>query len=120
MKSVRGIRGAITVSENTKEAILEASTTLLRELVEKNELDVHEICSIFFTLTQDLNQEFPAFSARKIGLTDTPLLCMTEISVPGSLEKCLRILIHVNTNKSQKAMKHLYLGGAQKLRPDLE
>ena len=89
-------------------------------MIAKNRLNVDDICSIFFTVTADLNQEFPASSARKIGLTGTPLLCMTEIPVPGSLEKCLRILIHVNTDKSQKEMKHSYLGGAQKLRPDLE
>jgi len=119
VRSVRGIRGAITVSENSKEAITEASTLLLREMIDKNDLNLDDICSIFFSLTQDLNQDFPASSARKIGLTDTPLLCMTEILVPGSLEKCLRILIHVNTDKTQKTMKHFYLGAAQKLRPDL-
>jgi chorismate mutase len=116
---VRGIRGATTAGENTQEAILESSTLLLKKMIEKNQVIIEEICSIFFSVTPDLDKEFPAKSAREIGLRDTPLICMTEIPVEGDVSKCIRILIHLNTNKAQKEMRPVYLGGAKALRPDL-
>jgi len=116
---VRGIRGAITVTNNTKEDILEGTTVLLDEIIKKNALILEDICSIFFTVTPDLDQEFPAKSARELGLSSTPLICMTEIPVEGSLKKCIRVLMHYNTDKLQADMQHLYLRDAAKLRPDL-
>ncbi len=116
---VRGIRGAITVANNTKEDILEGTTILLDEIIKNNDLILEDICSIFFTVTPDLNQEFPAKSARDLGLSSTPLICMTEIPVEGALNKCIRVLMHYNTDKQQSEMNHLYLREASKLRPDL-
>lgn len=115
---VRGIRGAITVDDNTKENILQETRTLLSELLVKNNLKQEDIVSIFFSLTHDLDAEFPAIAARQLGLTDTPLLCLNEIDVPGGLAQCVRILIHLNSDKPQSEMVHLYLKGAEVLRPE--
>ncbi|MGO0122729.1 chorismate mutase [Desulfothermobacter acidiphilus] len=116
---VRGIRGAITARENTREAILEATEELLVALAEANDLKVEDIASIFFTLTPDLNAEFPALAARELGWHHVPLLCTTEIGVPGSLPRVIRVLVLVNTDKKQEAIRHLYLREAVQLRPDL-
>jgi len=116
--SVRGIRGATTVELNEKEEILNGTQDLLGQLLKKNQIKSEDIVSIFFSLTQDLNAEFPAIAARNLGLTDTPLLCLNEIAVPGSLAKCIRILIHVNSEKPQTEMTHLYLRRAEVLRPE--
>lgn len=116
---VRGIRGAITVEENTKEAILEGTTELLKEMLETNNVPKEEICSIFFSMTSDLDQEFPAKSARELDLLYTPLLCMKELPVKSVISKCIRVLIHFNTKQLQKDIRHIYLRDAKKLRPDL-
>jgi chorismate mutase len=116
---VRAIRGAITVNENTREDILKATRELLNEIILKNELEQDDIISAIFTLTNDLNAVFPAVAARELGWTDISLMCTNEICVPGSLEKCVRVLIHFNTEKSNKDINHVYLKGAEKLRPDL-
>ena len=118
--ALRGIRGAITVKTNSKPAIVEATTRLLTAMIDANKLKKDEIASIIFTATADLNAEFPATAARKLGLNSTPLLCAKEIDVKTALKKCVRVLILYNTNKSQKQIKHLYLDGAKILRPDLE
>lgn len=117
--AVRGIRGAITVKNDTPNEIIEETTLLLKEMIEKNNVKTDEICSIFFTVTQDLKSEFPAVAARKLGLTNTPLLCMTEIPVEKALKKVIRILIQFNTDLPQKNIQHIYLKDAIKLRPDL-
>ncbi len=116
--SVRGIRGAITVDQNTSDAILDGAKTLLLALIEKNALDVENVASIFFSVTQDLNTEFPAVAARELGWTTTPLFCMTEIPVPNSLPNCIRVLLHVNSSLPQADMYHIYLRDAKALRPD--
>ena len=116
--ALRGIRGATVASDNTKEAILSATTDLLSQLIEQNTLAIEDIVTIFFSLTQDLDAEFPAVSARQMGLVDTPLLCLCEISVPQSLKRCIRILIQCNSDKAQKDMIPVYLKEAQTLRPD--
>lgn len=114
----RGIRGAITAENNTRTAILAATKELLLELIRANEIQVDDIASIFFSTTPDLNAEFPAKAARELGFVYTPLLCMNEISVPHSLSYCIRILMHVNTPKSQPMMRNVYLREAICLRPD--
>jgi len=116
----RGIRGATTVEANTKEAILEATKELLQAIVEANGLREEEIASILFTTTQDLNAEFPALAARLLGWAHVPLLCSHEMAVPGSLPRCLRVLMHVNTEKGPQEIVHVYLRGAKALRPDIE
>ena len=116
--SLRGIRGAITVKKNTRAEILSATKELLEQLIAANRIRPEEIASVLFSTTEGLDAEFPAVAARELGWTETPLLCMREIPVPGSLKDCLRVLIHLNTDKSQKEMKHVYLRDAVRLRSD--
>lgn len=116
----RGVRGATTVLANTPQAILEAATELLATMVEANGIRMEDVVSAFFTTTPDLNAEFPAVAARNLGWTEVPLLCGHEMSVPGSLPMCLRILLHINSNKSTNQVKHIYLKGAVALRPDID
>ncbi|HTE86172.1 MAG TPA: chorismate mutase [Dehalococcoidia bacterium] len=117
---VRGIRGATTVDSNTREAILDATTELLEKMVELNEVVVDEIASAFFSTSPDLNAEFPAVAARlTLGWHHTALSCMHEMDVPGSLPMCLRVMLHVNTNKRSDEVVHVYMRGARALRPDL-
>ena len=116
----RGIRGAITVSENTKEAIIAASKELLQNLMEANEVEISDVACILFTTTPDLNAAFPATAARELGWTNVPLLCGHEMNVPGSLSRCLRILVLLNTNKRNEEIVHVYLGDAETLRAEEE
>ncbi|MGE5594711.1 MAG: chorismate mutase [Hyphomicrobiales bacterium] len=116
---VRGVRGATTVSENTREAILEAARELLTAIVEANDINPEDVASATFTTTPDLNAEFPAVAARQMGWTFVPLMCGHEMGVPGSLPMCLRILLHLNTDKGPHDIHHIYIRGAAALRPDL-
>jgi len=116
---VRAIRGAITVPENTKDAILEGTRELLNEIINRNNIKQDDIISIIFSMTNDLNAVFPAVAARELGLTDVPLMCSNELDVPGSLKSCIRVLLHLNTDKANSEMKHVYLRNAVVLRPDL-
>ena len=116
--SIRGIRGAITVEANRPEPILEATTELLAEMMQANDLRVDDVASAFFTTTRDLNAEFPAVAARRLGWHDVALLCGHEMDVPGSLPMCLRILLHVNTEREPHGLVHVYLRGAKGLRTD--
>ncbi len=113
----RGIRGATTVERNDREEILTATTELLQLLIERNELQTEDIASAIFTMTEDLNAEFPALAARALGWTETALMCTREIPVPGSLGKCIRILLHVNTERSASDIQHVYIRDAVNLRP---
>lgn len=116
---VRGIRGAITVDSNTKKEIIEKTKKLLISLKRENNFIIEDIVSIFFSVTPDLNAAFPAQAARELGWDRVPLFDMQEINVPGSLPKCIRILIQINCQKSQTEIKHCYLRGAEILRKDL-
>lgn len=116
---MRGIRGATTVDANTKEAILAASKELLSAIIDANGVEMDDVASVFFSTTPDLNAEFPAVAAREMGWTHTALMCAHEMAVPGSLPMCLRILMHVNTSKTQGEMEFIYLRGAKVLRQDL-
>jgi chorismate mutase len=116
----RGIRGATTVTANTREAIVEATRELLDELVRANDIHSEDVASAYFTTTSELNAEFPAVAARNgLGWTNVALMCGHEMDVPGSLRMCLRILLHVNTERAQADVCHVYLRGAAVLRPDL-
>jgi chorismate mutase len=117
--ATRALRGAITVDNNTREDILEGTTLLLKEIIERNNLKTDDMISVIFTATPDLNAVFPAVAARELGITNVSLLDMQELSVPGSLQKCIRILLHFNTDKKNNELKHVYLRGAAVLRPDL-
>ncbi|MAT96429.1 MAG: chorismate mutase [Anaerolineaceae bacterium] len=114
----RGVRGAVTVKENSEEAILAATRELLQVIIKRNEMHPDDIASVYFTTTTDLNATYPALAARQIGWSDVALLCGHEMDVPGGLEMCIRVLIHWNTARSAKEIVHVYLREAQSLRPD--
>ncbi|MGB6369543.1 MAG: chorismate mutase [Atribacterota bacterium] len=116
---VRGIRGAITADNNSKKEIIEKTEELLTALKKENDFKIEDIVSVFFSATPDLNAAFPARAARELGWNRVPLFDMQEIEVPGSLPKCIRILIQINCRKSQTEIKHCYLRGAEILRKDL-
>ena len=115
----RAVRGAITVVHNDKEEILAAAGELLERIICENQIDKEDMVSIIFTLTPDLDAVFPAAAARQMGITDVPLMCMSEIPVAGALERCVRILLEFNTDKKLCDIRHIYLRDAVKLRPDL-
>ena len=117
--AVRGIRGAITAAANEKGAIVDATSRLLREILARNDVAVVDIAAVFFTTTPDLTAEFPAAAARQLGWTQVPLLCGHEMSVSDRLDKCVRVMMLVNTDSDQAGVRHVYMDGAQSLRPDL-
>jgi chorismate mutase len=121
---VRGIRGATTAFENTADSITEATEELLRELVTINDLDPQEIAFCYLTTTSDLNAEFPALAARKIGWLDVPLLCGHDMNIklpnPRGVPMCIRVLILYNTPRPQQSMRFAYLRGAQTIKADLD
>ncbi|MCX7704125.1 MAG: chorismate mutase [Planctomycetota bacterium] len=118
-RKIKAIRGAIKVSENTKESISSATIRLLRSIIEANNLEICDIISIFFTMTTDLNADFPARAAREVCGPSVPLLCAQEIEVTGSMPGVIRVLIHAETPLEGTETKHIYLDGAEQLRPDL-
>lgn len=120
MMICRGIRGATTVDEDAPEAILDATTELLQAMIEANNIGEEYVASVIFTTTPDLTSAFPAGAARQLGWTRTALLGSQEVNVPGSLPRCIRILIHWNTTRGLDEIEHVFLRGAQGLRPDLK
>jgi chorismate mutase len=116
---VRGVRGATTVSRNVREEILDATKELLAMMVEANEIDTCDVASAWLTTTPDVYAEFPAVAARLMGWTSVPLMQSHEMSVPGMLPMCIRVLLHWNTDKGQHDIRHIYLREAARLRPDL-
>ena len=114
----RGIRGATTVENNDSEEILVATTELLKLIVQENKVRIEDIASASFTLTDDLDAVFPAQAARQIGWNEVPLICMREIPVPNSLDKCIRVLLLVNTTRSASEMRHIYIRKAVSLRSE--
>jgi chorismate mutase len=115
----RGIRGATTADDNTREAILEATRDMLERLIAANGLQPDDIASAIFSTTADLNAEFPAVAARQLGWTDAALFCTHEMAVPGSLQRAIRVLIHWNTTRRADEVVHIYIRGARNLRPEL-
>ena len=119
--SVRGIRGATSVDADVSEQIREATRELIEEILKRNEItDFDDVISAVFTTTPDLVSAFPAEAARHIGMTTVPLLCALEIPVAGSMQKCIRILLHVNSDRKPAEIEHVYLRDAEKLRPDMK
>lgn len=114
----RGIRGAILAEEDTPDAIHRATRELLRAMIEANEISQEDVASVTFTVTPDLTAAYPATAARQIGWYDTALLTAIEMSPPDSPPRCIRILIHWNTTRSQAEIQHVYIRGAEALRPD--
>ena len=117
---VRGIRGATVVPENTREAILDASKELLQEIVEANGVEISEVACIFFTTTPDLDAAFPAAAARQLGWKRLALLCSHEMNVPGSVSRCLRVLVLFNTEKKNEEIVHVYLRGTDGLKSEAD
>lgn len=116
---VRGVRGATTVDHNQKEEILERTRELLIHMIEANGIHTEDIASAWLTTTPDVYAEFPAVAARQLGWTQVPLMQSHEMSVPGMLPRCIRVLLHWNTDKAQSEVRHVYLREAARLRPDL-
>ena len=114
----RRIRGATTVEHNNREEILARTEELLQLLMSRNDLRAEDIASVIFTVTEDLDAQFPALAARTLGWTGVALMCAKEIPVPDSLPKCIRVLLHVNTRRSAAEMRHIYIRGAVILRPE--
>lgn len=111
-----GIRGATTVEENSREAIIEGTKELLRRIMEENEIDKSQVAAVWFTTTQDLNAEYPALAARQMGWMNVALLCAHEMIVPKGLPMCIRVLLLVNTEKQPEDLEYIYLKGAVSLR----
>ena len=116
---VRAIRGATTAESNSREEILAAAGEMVKEMISKHGIDTGDMISILFTLTPDLDAVYPAVAVREMGITDVPLLDFAQPDVNGSLKKCIRAMIYINSDKSNKELKHRYLKGARVLRPDL-
>lgn len=116
---MRGVRGAITVEENSAEAIWRATRELLVAMIEANDLEEDDVASVIFTCTPDLTAAYPAKAARDLGWRETALIGCVEIDVPDALPRCIRVLVHWNTTKAIDEIQHVYLGEAQALRPDI-
>ncbi|MFK9116705.1 chorismate mutase [Peribacillus frigoritolerans] len=117
---IRGIRGATTVERDTEMEVISAVEKLMAEIIQVNEIDPDMVASVFFSATEEIRSVFPAKALRKFeGWTYVPVTCMKEIPVSNSLPYCIRVMIHVNTTKSQKEIQHVYQAGATVLRPDL-
>lgn len=115
----RGVRGATTIEKNDRESILKGTRQMLALMIRRNGIHPDDVCSAIFTVTRDIDAEFPALAARQLGWLGVPLLCGYEISVEGSLPLCIRILIHWNTTKTAAEIHHVYMNNAVRLRPDL-
>ncbi len=115
----RGVLGATTADANTSEKILEATRQLLALMIRQNDVRSEDVASAIFSTTPDLDAEFPALAARQLGLLDVALMCVHELDVPNSLRRCVRILLHWNTDKPADEIIHVYIKDARQLRPDL-
>ena len=119
--AVRGVRGATTVQADEPALIRAAARELMEEILRRNQIsDFDDVISAVFTTTQDLVSAFPAEAARAMGMNQVPLLCAKEIPVTGSMPRCIRVLLHINSDRKPKEIEHVYLRDAQKLRPDLK
>ena len=117
--SVRAVRGATTVDADRPEVISERVVALLRQILDRNGLEEDDIISILFTATEDIVSTFPATAARSMGLGAVPLICARELSIVGSVPRCIRVMLHVTTDRTRDEIHHVYLEGAQGLRDDL-
>lgn len=116
---MRAVRGATTLREDTVDEVIAATSRLLEEMLRRNDLAREELVSILFTATPDVRSEFPAAAARKLGISDVPLMCATEMDVVGAPPRCIRVMMHVYTDRERPALRHVYLEGARQLRTDL-
>lgn len=119
MKSIRAFRGAIQLNVDASEEMRKCVAQLLKEIFESNSIENEDLISMLFTATPDLTCEFPAVGARVFGITDVPLICASEIDVKGALPRTVRVLLHAETSLTRAEITHVYLNGAEILRPDL-
>ena len=117
--TVRAVRGAVQIDADERDAILEGTAELVTEVMTRNELTADDVISVLFTVTPDLTAEFPALAARKIGFHAVPLMCATEIPVPGAMPRVVRLMAHVETARPRSEIQHVYLRGAAALRLDI-
>jgi chorismate mutase len=117
--TVRAVRGATQVDRDERDVLLDAAGELVTAVLERNAIDPTDLISVIFTATPDLTSEFPAYAARRLGITDVPLLCASEIAVPGAMPRVLRLLAHFETPRKRAEIRHVYLHGAAGLRTDL-
>jgi chorismate mutase len=118
-RQLRALRGATTLDADTREQVMDRTVTLIRTILERNGIGHEDLVSLIFTATDDVRSEFPAAAARSIGISDVPLLCARELDVDGAVALCIRVLIHLYTDKEPGALRHVYLEGARPLRTDL-
>ena len=118
-KRLRALRGATTIEANSGAAIVAGTRALLDEMIARNGVDIDDIVSVIFTATADLDAEFPAAAGRAIGIGHVPLLCAREIAVPGDVDRCIRVLMHLYSDRDYASLRHVYLGEARQLRTDL-
>ncbi len=116
---VRAIRGAVQIDSPDRQAILDGTAELVTEVMGRNGLTTNDVISVIFSATPDLTAEFPALATRSIGFAEVPLLCCSEIPVPGALPRVVRLMMHVETGKSRSEIQHVYLRGAAALRLDI-
>jgi chorismate mutase len=119
MTDLRALRGAITLDADTREQVMDRTSTLLKAMMERNGVVKEDLVSVIFTATGDVRSEFPAAAARGIGISDVPLLCARELDVEGAIGLCIRVLMHLNTDRDPASLRHVYLEGAKPLRTDL-
>jgi chorismate mutase len=116
----RGVRGAITVKENNEQVIFQATDRLFKKIIQDNQIEPEQVASVFISVTDDITEAFPAKVLRSMeGWSFVPVMCMKEMTVRSALEKCIRVMMHINTSKSQQEINHVYLEDAVLLRPDL-
>jgi chorismate mutase len=118
-RQLRALRGATTLEKDTRDQVIDRTATLIRTILERNDLGHEDLVSLIFTATDDVRSEFPAAAARSIGISDVPLLCARELDVEGAVPLCVRVLVHLYTEKEPSALRHVYLEGARPLRTDL-
>lgn len=118
-KRLRALRGATTVATDDGPAIVAGTKELLTAMLGRNDVAIDDLVSVIFTATADVTAEFPAAAARALGISHVPLLCAQEVAVPGDVERCIRVLMHLYTSRDYASLRHVYLGGARQLRTDL-
>lgn len=118
-RQIRALRGATTLERDAKDQVMERTAEMVRTLMERNAVERSDIVSLLFTATEDIRSEFPAAAARAIGISDVPLLCARELEVDGAVRLCIRVMMHLYTERSPSELRHVYLHGAEMLRLDL-
>ncbi|MGH3345125.1 MAG: chorismate mutase [Carbonactinosporaceae bacterium] len=117
--AVRAVRGAVQLEADDRDTLIASVSELLTEILDRNAITVDDLISVLFTATPDLRAEFPALAARKLGITDVPLLCAQEIEVAGAMPRVVRVLAHLETDRPRSEISHVYLGAAAYLRKDI-